>query len=75
VLSNEIGQWFPNRVVKRLPRPVHFKAILVAALQETTPPGAYIYTMTRLDWIAARAPAWRIHIEPDFQGWAVEVIQ
>ena len=48
---------------------------MVAALQERTPEGAYIYTLTRLDWVAGRAPAWRISIEPDFQSWTVEVIQ
>jgi hypothetical protein len=75
VLSNEIGEWYPNRVLKRLTQPVHFKAIMVAALQERTPEGAYIYTLTRLDWVAGHAPAWRIRIEPDFQSWTVEVIQ
>jgi hypothetical protein len=75
VLCNEAGQWFPNRAVKRLSLPVHFKAILVAALQERTPQGAYVYTLTRLDWVLGRAPAWRLRIEPDFQSWGVQVIQ
>jgi hypothetical protein len=74
VLSNEIGQWFPDKVAALLPAPMHFEAIWVTGLQEVTG-GEYAYCVTRLDLSRGNVPVWRVRIKPNFREWIVEPVQ
>lgn len=66
--------WFPNSVAKRLPRPLHFDDVWVAALQYIDG-GEYTYCVTQLDTTAGNAPVWQIRIAKDFDTWTVSRIQ
>jgi hypothetical protein len=76
VFCNEGGgtAWYPNKVAKSLPDPLHFEAVWVVALQGVVE-GAYTYGVTRLDLRRGNAPAWRVRIAPDFESWQVEPLQ
>jgi hypothetical protein len=75
VFQTAKGQnWFPNKVAKQLPDPLYFDAVWVVGLQGVEN-GGYIYQVTRLDLRRGNAPAWRVRIGKDFDGWEVEPIQ
>ena len=65
------GTWYPNRVAKQLPKPLHFEAVWVVGLQAVEA-GDYVYAVTRLDLTLGNAPAWRVRIGKDFDEWAVD---
>ena len=66
------GPWFPNRIAKQLPEPLHFETVWVIALQPTKD-GQYVYNVAQLD--RAGTPIRRVHIAKDFGSWQVEHIQ
>jgi hypothetical protein len=75
VFLNAAGRpWYPNRVVRGLPEPLHFDTVWAMGLQGIEN-GEYIYGVTNLHRSGANAPAWRVRITPDFSSWVVERIQ
>jgi hypothetical protein len=64
------GEWFPNKVAKRLPEPFHFEAAWVVGLQGIVA-GEYVYAVTRLDLRRGNAPTWLVRIAADFASWSV----
>jgi hypothetical protein len=68
------GPWFPNRVAKSLPKPLHFAAVWVVGLHGVEN-GEYIYNVTQLDEEAGIAHVWRVRIAADFSNWQVEHVQ
>lgn len=66
--------WFPNRVAKRLPTPLHFAIVWVVGLHQVQD-GAYTYGVTQLDVSKGNAPIRRVHIGKDFDTWRVEAVQ
>jgi hypothetical protein len=64
------GTWFPNRVARRLPDPLHFAAVWVVGLQEVEK-GKYIYGVTNLDLTEGNAPTLLVRINEDFGAWEV----
>lgn len=75
VFLNAVGEpWFPTRVAKQLPEPLHFEAVWVVGLQ-TVNEGEYAYGVTRLDIRRGQAPTWLVTIAADFKSWRVEPVQ
>lgn len=76
VFTNLVGgnQWWPNRVAKQLPNPLHFGTVWVVSLQGVIG-GEYIYAVTNLDVSEGNAPAYIVRINADFTEWTVEQIQ
>jgi hypothetical protein len=64
------GIWFPNRVARRLPDPLHFAAVWVVGLQEVEK-GKYVYGLTNLDLTEGNAPTLLVRINEDFGAWEV----
>jgi hypothetical protein len=73
-LDADAGAWFPNRVARALPQPLHFAAVWVVGLQKIDD-GAYIYGLTHLDMITGNAPTFLVRITPDFDAWEVTDVQ
>ena len=69
------GEWFPNKVARALPNPLHFEAVWVISLQKVEPDGAYIYGVTHLDVSEGDAPAFLVRISKDFDAWKVTRLQ
>jgi hypothetical protein len=69
VLSEATGEWFPNRVARALPQPLHFSDVWVIALQPPTPP--YTYGVAWLDLSSGNAPTWSVSLNDDFTDWTV----
>lgn len=74
-LDADGGEWFPNRVARELPDPLHFATVWVVGLQERTDDGEYIYVVTHLDVSNGNAPAFRVRIAKDFDTWEVVDVQ
>jgi len=68
------GKWYPNRVARRLPNPLHFAVVWVVGLQHVEA-GEYVYGVAQLDVSEGDAPAWAIRIGSDFSKWKIERIQ
>jgi len=51
------GKWYPNRVARRLPNPLHFAVVWVVGLQHVEA-GEYVYGVAQLDVSEGDAPAW-----------------
>jgi hypothetical protein len=68
------GAWFPNRVARRLPDPLHFDAVWVVGLQGVEE-REYVYGVASLDLSRGDAPAFRVRIAHDFGGWDITQIQ
>ncbi len=68
------GAWFPNRVAKRLPAPLHFAIVWVLGLHQVQD-GEYVYGVTQLDVSEGNAMVWLVHVGKDFDAWRVEAIQ
>ena len=64
------GTWFPNRVARRLPDPLHFAAVWVVGLQGVEA-SEYVYGVTNLDLIEGNAPTLLVRIKEDFGAWEV----
>ena len=65
------GEWFPNRVARQLPSPLHFAAVWVVTLQGVDELGKYVYAVTHLDLSQGNAPSWRVRIDADFNNWEI----
>ena len=73
-LNAGAGEWFPNKVAKKLPEPLLFDAAWVVGLHgEVT--SEYVYGVTRLDLSRGNAPTWLVRIAKDFESWVVEPLQ
>jgi hypothetical protein len=68
------GIWFPNKVARQLPQPLHFAAAWVVGLQGVEE-GEYVYNVTTLDLSDGNTPALRVRVGKDFDTWTVERIQ
>jgi hypothetical protein len=68
-------EWYPNKVAKQLPAPLHFEAVWVVGLQGVEETGEYVYVVTRLDLRHGNAPAWRVCMAKDFDAWEITPIQ
>jgi hypothetical protein len=66
------GEWYPNKVAKKLPKGLDFEDIWVIGLQGVIH-GEYLYNVIRLD--ANGSPVWQVHIEINFDAWEVKRIQ
>lgn len=73
-LDAEAGEWFPNKVARQLPEPLHFLAVWVVCLQRVEA-GEYIYGVTHLDVSKGNAPTLLVRIREDFDAWEVKPIQ
>lgn len=69
------GEWYPNKVARQLPAPIHFESVWVVGLQGVEETDKYIYAVTELDLSHGNAPAWRIRVGKDFNAWEVELIK
>jgi hypothetical protein len=69
------GAWYPNRVLRALPRPLHFDVVWLISLHGVTDDGAYVYDVVGLYRSDGNAPAWRVRIAPDFSSWSVKRVQ
>jgi hypothetical protein len=67
-------EWYPNKVAKALPSPLHFGAVWVVGLQSVVA-DEYIYNVTQMDEEAGVALVWRVRIAANFDTWTVERIQ
>jgi len=68
------GEWFPNKVARELPSPLHFDAVWVVGLQKVED-GAYIYGVTLLDMSSGNAPTYLVRIGNNFDSWEVMDLQ
>jgi len=73
-LNSGRGPWFPNKVARQLPQPLHFNDVWVVGLQYVDG-DEYVYGVTLLDITDGDAPAWRIRIGRNFDSWTVDRIQ
>jgi hypothetical protein len=64
------GEWFPNRVARTLPTPLHFDSVWVVGLQPIKD-GEYTYGVTLLDLSDGNAPTYIVRITKDFDDWTV----
>jgi hypothetical protein len=64
------GEWFPNRVAKALPQPLHFDTVWVVGLQGIDD-GEYVYGVVSLDLSAGKAPTFLVRLSKDFTDWTV----
>jgi hypothetical protein len=68
------GIWFPNKVARQLPEPLHFAAVWVVGFQEVEA-GEYVYGVTYLDLRNGNASTLLVRIKKDFDDWEVRSIQ
>ncbi|WBT36572.1 hypothetical protein [Hyphomicrobium sp. DMF-1] len=61
-------QWFPNKLARRLPNPLHFEAVWVVGFEGYSSDGM-VYAVTRLE--RESSPVWWVTIAPDFLTWAI----
>ena len=69
-LDAAAGTWYPNRIARRLPDPLHFAAVWVVGLQGIEA-DEYVYGVTNLDMTEGNAPTLLVRIKRDFGGWEV----
>jgi hypothetical protein len=69
-LDADTAAWFPNRVARQLPDPLHFATVWVVGLQGVDG-GEYVYGVTNLDLTEGDAPTLLVRINRDFEGWVV----
>jgi hypothetical protein len=68
------GEWYPNKVARELPSPLHFDAVWVVGLQRVED-GAYIYGVTLLDMSSGNAPTYLVRVSNNFDSWEVMDVQ
>ena len=68
------GSWFPNKVARSLPDPLHFDDVWVIG-REGADEAGHRYTVTQLDTSRGNAPTWRVSIAGDFTSWKAERVQ
>jgi hypothetical protein len=72
-LEAGLGEWFPNRVARQLPR-VDFDDVWVVGLHGDVA-DEYVYGVTQLDLSGGDAPTWLVRIQKDFGAWEVKRLQ
>ena len=65
-----VGAWYPNRIARGLPNPLHFGSVWIVALQGIED-GEYVYGVSLLDVGNSNAPTFRVRINRDFTSWQV----
>jgi hypothetical protein len=68
------GMWCPSKVARQLPKPLHFAAVWVVALQGVEA-GEYVYAVTHLDVSEGDAPTVLVRIRKDFSAWEARLTQ
>lgn len=74
-LNSGGGEWYPNKVAKRLPSELHFDEVYIVGLHHVDDEGQYIYFVTQLSKGEETAPAWQIAIGNDFETWVCTRVQ
>jgi hypothetical protein len=69
-LDAGLGEWFPNRVARLLPK-VDFKDVWVVGLHGEVR-DEYVYGVTQLDRSGGNAPTCLVRIDKDFDAWEVK---
>ena len=68
--SGNPEQWWPNRLARSLPQPLHFEMVWLVCFQRFD--GAdRIYGVTCLDVSQGHAPIWLVRIDSTFDRWAI----
>lgn len=75
LLNAGAGQWFPNRLARALPTPLHFATVWAISLQRVDEDGTYNYGVTHLDVTDGEAPVFLVRISPSFESWNVTLRQ
>ncbi len=68
-------EWYPNRVLRALPEPLHFDVVWLISLHGAADDGSYAYDAICLHEEGGNAQTWRIEIAPGFDGWTVTRVQ
>jgi hypothetical protein len=73
-LHEDVGNrvWFPNKVARELPQPLHFQDVWVVGFQAID--GA-VYHVVHLDVSEGNAPTLEVRIANDFARWSVRRLQ
>lgn len=66
--------WYPNKVARRLPDPLHFATVWVVCLQGVHA-GDYLYGVTNLDLTRGNVPTLLVRINRNFDAWEVTRIR
>ena len=75
VFLNSSGQpWYPNKLARQLPQPLHFDEVWVLGLQHVQD-DAYNYGVSQLTIDTDCAAVWTVHIARSFDAWEVQRIQ
>jgi hypothetical protein len=74
-VNTDTGEWYPNKVARELPNPLHFDAVWVISLQKVED-CAYTYGVALLDVTDGKdTPTYHVCISPDFNAWDVTALQ
>lgn len=68
------GVWHPNRVMKQLPKPLHFGAVWIVSLQGVVD-GEYVYGVVSMEQGENGALMYLVRISSDFTSWTIERVQ
>jgi hypothetical protein len=68
------NEWYPNRVMKKLPNTMQFGAVWIVSFQKCSD-GEYLYGVVSLEVGEQGAIMYSIRINKDFTGWTVERVQ
>jgi len=66
-LNADLGVWYPNRVARRLPDPLHFAAVWVVSLEGVVG-GERVYALTDLNLAHGGL---HVRISENFDAWTV----
>lgn len=70
-LDDGRGEWFPRRVLRRIPKPMLFEAIWLVYLRDCSE-GAYTYHAVHFGQDAGVCSVATVSIAPEFGNWSVE---
>jgi hypothetical protein len=68
------GYWTPNKIAKKIPRPLHFFDVWALGLVDPNAKG-YIYVISQLSCAENDVPTWMVQINDEFNNWSVKRIQ
>jgi hypothetical protein len=68
-----LGEWFPNRFARLLPK-VDVDSVWVVGLHGEVVDD-YVYGVTQLDLSSGNAPTWLVRIARSFDAWEVKRLQ
>lgn len=76
ILSDAVGEWYPNRVARKIVDRHRFNGVWVMHLDAASvAEGRYIYMVAELDVSEGDAPVSQVIIAADFGSWVVERVQ